>query len=328
MRTITRRQLVAGTAATFAATASQSAHAQAKPKLRFSAAFSENDLRAEAYKAFADAMKQEFDFEPYWGNTLFKQGTELVALQRGNLELCNLAPADISKQVPAWSLMTSAYLFRDYDHLKKAFASDVGKEFIAMARDQLGIEVIRPVYFGTRQLNLKPTKKIATPADLAGIKLRMPPGEFWQFLGESLGANPTPIAYAELYTALQSGAVDGQDNPLVSGRTMKFYEVTSQFVLTSHVIGYDVLSVSKKTWDGLGAAAQAKLRAEADRVFDASAAKYDAQEQEAIEFFKKEGKQVYAPDVAAFRAFAQKRYLERYGKDWPSGVLERINAIK
>ena len=328
MRTITRRQLVAGTAATITASAVHSAHAQSQPKLRFSAAFSENDLRAEAYKAFAEAMKQEFDSEPYWGNTLFKQGTELVALQRGNLELCNLAPADISKQIPAWSLMTSAYLFRDYGHLKKTFASDVGKEFIAMARDQLGIEVIRPVYFGARQLNLKPAKKISTPADLAGIKLRMPPGEFWQFLGESLGANPTPIAYAELYTALQSGAVDGQDNPLVSGRTMKFYEVTSQFVLTSHVIGYDVLSMSKKIWDGLGPATQAKLRDEADKTFDANAAKYDAQEQEAIEFFKKEGKQVYAPDVAAFRDFAQKRYLERYGKDWPSGALERINAIK
>ena len=91
--------------------------------------------------------------------------------------------------------MTSAYLFRDYDHLKKTFASDVGQEFIKMARDQLGIEVIRPVYFGARQVNLKPDKKINTPADLAGIKLRMPPGEFWQFLGESIGANPTPVAY-------------------------------------------------------------------------------------------------------------------------------------
>src|ERR671917_245649 len=121
MRTITRRQLVAGTAGTFVASALHSAHAQAKPKLRFSAAFSENDLRAEAYKSFAEAMKEEFDFEPYWGNTLFKQGTELVALQRGNLELCNLAPADISKQIPAWSLMTSAYLFRDVDHMRKTF---------------------------------------------------------------------------------------------------------------------------------------------------------------------------------------------------------------
>ena len=306
----------------------QPAEAQAKPKLRFSAAFPETDLRAEAYKEFGAAMKEEFDFEPYWSNTLFKQGTELVALQRENLELCNLAPADISKQIAAWSLLTSAYLFRDYDHLKKAFTSDVGKEFIKMARDQLGIEVIRPVYFGARQVNLRSNKKINTPADMAGIKLRMPPGEFWQFLGESIGANPTPVAFAELYTALQSGAVDGQDNPLVSGRVMKFYEVTSQFVLTSHVIGYDVLAVSKKTWERLSPAQQAKLRSEADRIFDASAAKYDAQEKDAIEFFKKEGKQVYTPDQAAFRAFAQKKYLEKYANDWPKGAIERINEIK
>jgi TRAP-type transport system periplasmic protein len=323
-----RRRLLVGGASLLALGTPQAGQAQTKPKLRFSAAFPETDLRAEGYKAFAAAMKDDFDFEPYWSNTLFKQGTELVALQRENLELCNLAPADISKQIPAWSLMTSAYLFRDYDHLKKTFASDVGKEFIKLARDQLGIEVVRPVYFGARQLNLKPNKKINTPADLAGIKLRMPPGEFWQFLGESIGANPTPVAYAELYTALQAGAVDGQDNPLVSGRTMKFYEVTSQFILTKHVIGYDMLSVSKKAWDALGAAKQSKLRAAADKVFDENAAKYDAQESEAIEFFKKEGKQVYAPDQDAFRAFAQKRYIDKYGKDWPSGAIEKINAIK
>jgi TRAP-type C4-dicarboxylate transport system substrate-binding protein len=328
MKAVDRRTVVAGGAALLAVSVAGGARAQAKPKLRLSVAFPETDLRAEGYKAFAAALKDDIDIEPYWGNTLFKQGTELVALQRGNLELCNLAPADISKQIPAWSLLTSAYLFRDYEHLKKTFASDAGKDFIKMARDQVSIEVIRPVYFGARQVNLRPTKKISTPADMAGIKLRMPPGEFWQFLGESIGANPTPVAYAELYTALQTGTVDGQDNPLVSAKTMKFYEVTSQFVLTSHVIGYDVLSVSKKAWDGLGAQVQARFRAEADKAFDANAAKYDAQEKEAIEFFKKEGKQVYTPDQDAFRAFAQKKYLEKYGADWPKGALEGINAVK
>ena len=327
MRLIDRRAVLAGSAAVVGAYATP-AHAQAKPKLRFSCAFSETDLRAEGYKAFAAAMKEDFDFEPYWSNTLFKQGTELVALQRENLELCNLAPADISKQISAWSLLTSAYLFRDYDHLKKTFVSEVGQDFIKMARDQLGIEVIRPVYFGARQVNLKPAKKINTPADLAGIKMRMPPGEFWQFLGESIGANPTPVAFAELYTALQSGAVDGQDNPLVTARTMKFHEVTTQFILTSHVIGYDMLAVSKKAWASLKPGQQAKFRAEADKIFDANAAKYDAQEREAIEFFKKEGKQVYTPDQNAFRAFAQKRYVDKYGNEWPKGALERINAVK
>ena len=328
MDIIDRRTFVVGGAAALALASALPAQAQAKPKLRLSVAFPETDLRAEGYKAFAAAMKDDIDLEPFWSNTLFKQGTELVALQRDNLELCNLAPADISKQIPAWSLLTSAYLFRDYDHLRKTFVSDVGKDFIKMARDQVGIEVIRPVYFGARQVNLKPTKKINTPADLAGVKLRMPPGEFWQFLGELIGANPTPVAFAELYTALQTGTVDGQDNPLLSGRVMKFYEVTSQFVLTSHVIGYDVLSVSKKAWDGLGPEKQAKFRAEADKAFDANAAKYDAQEKDAIEFFKKEGKQVYTPDQNAFRTFAQKKYLEKYGNDWPKGAIEKINAIQ
>src|SRR5262245_16696459 len=325
---ISRRTALAGGVAALAITPGLSARAQGKPKFKPSIAFPETDLRAEAYKAFGAAMKEDFDLEPYWSNTLFKQGTELVALQRENLELCNLAPADISKQIPAWSLMTSAYLFRDYDHLAKTFKSDVGQEFIKTARDQLGVELIRPVFFGARQVNLKPSKKINTPADLAGVKLRMPPGEFWQFLGESLGANPTPVAYAELYTALQAGAVDGQDNPLVSGRSMKFYEVTSQFILTSHVIGYDMLAVSKKAWSALKPEQQARLRAEADKAFDANAAKYNAQEQEAIDFFKKEGKQVYAPDQNAFRAFAQKKYLDKYANEWPKGAIERVNAVK
>jgi TRAP-type transport system periplasmic protein len=327
MTSLTRRSVVAGGAAILALAAG-SASAQTRQKLRFSSAFTETDLRAEAYKSFAAAIKEDFEFEPYWGNTLFKQGTELVALQRDNLDLCNLAPADISKQIPAWSLLTSAFLFRDTDHMKKTFKSDVGKEFIKMAKDQLGIQVITPVYFGSRSVNLKPEKQIKTPADMAGIKLRMPPGEFWQFLGESLGANPTPVAYAELYTALQTGTVDGQDNPVVASKLMKFDEVTTQFVLTKHVIAYDVMSIRSKIWDAMKSEQQAKFQAAADKISDENIRRFDAQEAETLEYFKKEGKKVYTPDVDAFRAFAQKKYVEKYGNDWPKGALERIAAIK
>ncbi|MBS0246358.1 MAG: TRAP transporter substrate-binding protein DctP [Proteobacteria bacterium] len=328
MKPISRRTLLAASSALAAGSMLPSASFAAPTKMKLSVAFPEADLRGKAFKEFADALKADIEIEPHWSNSLFKQGTELVALQRGNLELCDLAPADISKQLPAWSLMTSAYLFRDYAHLKNTFASDIGKEFIGMAREKLGLEVIRPVYFGARQVNLKPDKTIKTPADMAGIKLRMPPGEYWQFLGESIGANPTPVAFSELYTALQTGVVDGQDNPLVSGRTMKFYEVTSQFVLTRHVLGYDMLTVAKKVWDGMSKDLQTKFRATADKVFDASAAEYDKQEGEAIEFFKSQGKKVYQPDQNAFREFAQKKYVARYGNEWPKGALEKINAIK
>ncbi|HTP48759.1 MAG TPA: TRAP transporter substrate-binding protein DctP [Casimicrobiaceae bacterium] len=324
---MTRRSLLATGASLVALGALPPVFAQAKTKLRFSCAFNESDLRADAYKAFAAAIKDDFDFEPYWGNTLFKQGTELVALQRGNLEMANLAPQDISKQIPAWSLMTSAYLFRDADHMKKTFKSDVGREFIKMARDQVGIQIVTPVYFGARHVNLKPDRQIRTPADLAGIKLRMPPGEFWQFLGESIGVNPTPVAFAEVYTALQTGAIDGQDNPLVLSKLMKFYEVTTQFVLTSHVVGYDVMAVSTKVWDAMTPAQQAKFQSAAEKAIDDYTVKLNGQEKDVIEFFKSQGKKVYTPDVAAFRTYAQKKYVDKYGQDWPKGALERINAL-
>ena len=328
MTKMTRRSVVAGGTAMLAVGGAAPAYAQTKQKLRFSSAFTETDLRAEAYKSFAAAIKDDFDFEPYWGNTLFKQGTELVALQRDNLELCNLAPADISKQIPAWSLLTSAYLFRDAEHVKKTFKSDVGREFIKMAKDQLGIQIITPVYFGSRSLNLKPDKQVKTPEDLKGIKLRMPPGEFWQFLGESLGANPTPVAYAELYTALQTGTVDGQDNPVVASKLMKFDEVTTQFILTRHVIAYDVMAIRSKIWDAMKPEQQAKFQTAAEKAMDENTARFEKQEAETLEYFKKEGKKVYEPDQNAFRTFAQKRYVEKYGNDWPKGALERINAVK
>lgn len=325
--TISRRTALAAGASALAVGALPNALAQPRTKLRFSSAFTEQDLRSEAYKNLAVAIKDRYEFEPYWGNTLFKQGTELVALQRGNLEMCNLAPADISKQIPAWSLMTSAYLFRDVDHLKKTFKSDVGHEFIKMARDQLGIQVILPVYFGARHVNLKPTREIRTPADLAGVKLRMPPGEYWQFLGESIGVNPTPVPYAEVYTALQSGAIDGQDNPLVASRLMKFNEVTTQFVLTGHVQGYDVMVMTTKLWDAMSPAQQASFTAAAQGAVDAYTTKFVAQEKEVLDEFKKEGKKIYTPDLAAFRSFAQKKYVSKYGSEWPKGALERINAL-
>ncbi len=96
---MTRRSMLAGSASLLTLGGTMPAIAQNKTKLKFSGAFTENDLRGQAYKEFAAAIKDEFDFEPYWGNTLFKQGAELVALQRDNLDLCNLAPADISEQI-------------------------------------------------------------------------------------------------------------------------------------------------------------------------------------------------------------------------------------
>jgi TRAP-type C4-dicarboxylate transport system substrate-binding protein len=304
------------------------APAQDKPTLKFSAVFSDADIRADAMRMLGEAVAGDFTFQPHFGATLFKQGTELVALQRGNLETGIVAPQDIANQLPAWSILTAAYLFRDAGHLKEFFASEAGQEMKTMAEEKLGIHIVAPVYFGARQVNLKPEKTITTPADMAGIKLRMPGGDAWQFLGTAIGANPTPMAYAEVYTGLQTGAIDGQDNPLPNDYNMKFYEVTSQIVLTSHLIGFDLFVVSKETWDALSAEQRQKLESEAQKAIGWSTQKHLDEEARLVQFFKDQGLKVYEPDLAAFRQYAQEKYLQsEFAKDWPDGMLDKINAL-
>ncbi len=303
--------------------------AQAKPTLRFAAVFSDKDIRAEMIRMLAKDIGGDFNVEPFLNASLFKQGTELVALQRDNLEMGNIAPQDISKQIPAWSILTSAYLFRDANHLFNFWSSDLGAQYKKQAEEQVKIKVLGPTFFGTRQVGLKTNKKINTPADLAGIKLRMPPGDAWQLLGRSLGANPTPMAYAETYTGLQTGAIDGQDNPLPNVQNMKFYEVMSQIVLTGHLVGYDLLSLNLKTWNGMSAAKQKAFQAAVDRALKWSTDEHLKREAELADGFRKQGLQVYAPDQNSFRAHAQKVYLASdEAKEWPKGMLEKINALK
>ncbi len=322
-----RTALKAGAA--LAAAAAVPAWAQAKPKIRFAAVFSDKDIRADMIRMLAKEVAADFELEPFYGGTLFKQGTELVALQRDNLELGNIAPQDISKQIPSWSILTSAYLFRDANHLNRFWSSELGAQFKQQAEAEAKVKILGPTFFGTRQVGLKPKKKINTPADLAGIKLRMPPGDAWQLLGRSLGANPTPMAYAETYTGMQTGAIDGQDNPLPNVQNMKFYEVMSQIVLTSHLVGYDLLSINLKAWNAMGAAKQKAFQAAVDKAINWSAQEHLKREAELADGFRKQGLEVYAPDVGAFRAHAQKVYLASdEAKAWPKGMLEKINALK
>ena len=157
----------------------------------------------------------------------------------------------------------------------------------------------------------------------------MPGGEAWQFLGTALGANPTPMAYAEVYTGLQTGAIDGQDNPLPNVQNMKFYEVMTQIVLTSHLVGFDLLTLNQKTWSGMSPAKQKTFQAAADKAIHWSAEEHLKREAELAEGFKKQGLDVYVPDIGAFRTYAQKVYTASdEAKEWPKGMLEKIAAVK
>ena len=240
---------------------------QDKVTITYSDTVPENDIRtATLRKAFGDCLGDQFDFKPYHGATLFKQGTELTAMQRGNLDMASLAIYDFYNQVPETSILGTAYLYqRLRSHAQgltiPACSTTCGRQSRTRPRSRFWpIPISAPASSTCRG-----DKKIMTPADLAGVKLRMPGGEGWQFVGEALGANPTPMAFTEVYTALQTGAIDGQDNPLPADKSMKFYEVTNQIVLTDHLIANNLFSISLTKWNSLtaGAAGQgSEVRAE------------------------------------------------------------------
>ncbi|OSQ40295.1 sialic acid TRAP transporter substrate-binding protein SiaP [Thalassospira mesophila] len=302
-------------------------------KLRISTPAVESDWHAKMLTVFKDELEKkapgQFDVEIHLNASLFKQGTEPAAMQRGNLDMAMISAQDIAKQVPAWSVFTAGYLIRDPDHQRKVFHSDIGKEFYQMVADDMNIEILDVGYLGTRELDIRGDKKIETPADLAGVKLRMPGSDAWLFLGNALGANATPLAFGEVYTGLQTGTIDAQDNPLPTVKAAKFYEVTNQIVLTHHLVDAIFLSMAKSTYDELSEDQQ-KLVHEAAEV----ATKYNnehriADEAKLLDFFKEQGLKVYEPDVAAFRKKVQQDYLESdFAKDWPEGIVERVNAIK
>jgi len=303
--------------------------AQDKVELVYSDTVQETDRRSTILReVFSGCLGDGFEFKPYFGATLFKQGTELTAMQRGNLDMAALAIFDFYNQVPETSILGTAYLFRDYDHMRAVYDGDVLDDLIGKMEEATNIKVLAWPYIGTRHVNIRGDKKVMTPADLEGVKLRMPGGEGWQFVGEALGANPTPLAFTEVYTALQTGAVDGQDNPLPADKQMKFYEVTDQIILTGHLIAANVFSMSKQRWDSMNEEQQAKVQECALEFQKALDANTIEQEAELVEFFRGEGLDVYEPDKKAFRDHVLEVFQNsKFSSDWPDGLLDRINGL-
>lgn len=329
------RRAFLGTAGAALATAGtlglsmRDAHAQSTIKLRLSSPATPTDQRAVALiEVFGPAVARFATFEPHWNATLFKQGTELEAISRGNLEMSIASAQELATIFPEFSIFTAGYLHRDAEHQKKVFAADFMQPMKTKVETDLGVKLLSVMYLGRRQVNLRTDKEIRTPADMAGIKLRMPGTDAWQFLGKALGANPVPIAFTEIYTALQTGAVDGQDNPLPTVRDSKFYEVTKQVVLTSHLVDLNYVALSKKVWDGLTAEQKAIVQKASDDASELGRQRQLKLEAELEQFFKDKGLKVYTPNIEAFRTQVQKAYLESdFAKTWPKGMVEKINAL-
>lgn len=305
--------------------------AQSRLPLRISSPAVPDDWHARMWTVLKDQLEQsapgQFEVQIHLGGSLFKQGAEAVALARGNLELASLSAFDLAKVVPEFSVFTAGYVIRDPAHLMKVFNGPIGAELYQRVSEKMDLTVLTPLYLGTRQLNLRLRRPVMTPADLKGLKLRMPSSREWLFLGQALGATPTPLAFGEVYLGLKTGTIDGQDNPLSTLKSAKFHEVTQQITLTGHLVDSLFICVSNKLWKRLNPSQQTALRAAAQ-----AAARYNnehrlADERDLLNYFRAQGLTVTTPDVAAFRSSVQAAYLKAdFARAWPPDLLARINA--
>jgi TRAP-type transport system periplasmic protein len=323
----TRRNLLAAAGAA-ALIGIRGARAQASTQIRISTAAPPSDFLARALdqlKAEIDAASVGLDVSVHPASTLFKQGTEVPALQRGNLEMSTMTTFEVAQQIPELGYFDRGYLLRDYDQLRRVFDGAIGEDFGKIVADKMGITILATHYLGTRQVSLRQKRTVAGPADLAGVKMRMPAGPEWLLLGRTLGVTPVPMGMPEVYLAMKTGTVDGQENPLSILNAAKFYEVSEQIVLTSHMVQPVFFAIAKPVWDKLDAAQQKALGDTAQKTAKSGSEARLADEAAIVQALKGRGLTVDAVDLAPFRASADRVYAESDpAKAWDAAGLQRV----
>ena len=300
--------------------------------LVFSTASVPNDAHTQALFEFERELEQSSGYqvqvEIYHSSSLFTQTDEPTACIDGNLDMFYAAAPWLAEFMDVMSMFTAGYLYKSYDHMTSVLNGDIGKALFEQAAAEVGVRPLGAYYLGSRQINLREKKDVQTPADLAGVKMRMPDSPSWLFLGEALGADPTPLAFSELYLALQTGTVDGQDNPMPTVKNAKFYEVTETISLTYHVIGSVWPAINEAKWQSLGADLQADVLAAVEAGRKVCDDTNIAAEAELVSFFEGEGMLVVNPDIDAFSSQVQDAYLNSdFSATWDMDLFDEVQAM-
>ncbi len=299
--------------------------------LKFNTVASPRQPQVRALNVFAEVVENlsggRIRVKIYHSGQLGNQQSQLTGVMRGTIDMTFTTPNFMSRYDKRVGIFGAAYLFRDLDHMYAVMLGPMGnKYFDRMAKD-LKVRPLDVWYLGSRQLNLR-DKGVKRPEEMKGIKLRMPNSPLWIAMGKALGANPTPLGFGEVYMALKTGVVDGQDNPLPTSEAQKFFEVTKYIVMTGHQMGMVWPSINEKVWNSMPEQYRTWIRkaCEVARYYQ----NYLVLEGEArlLRKFEKEyGMQIIYPDVAAFRKNALKVY-KKFDKDWGTGMYEKIQSFQ
>jgi tripartite ATP-independent transporter DctP family solute receptor len=265
--------------------------------------------------------------EVYDNGTLGGEKQTLDSMKFGAVEMTIVGDIVFSTFAPEYGGLATPYLFRDNNHLRKVLEGDIGKEIDDKISKNAGSTVLS--WWDRSPRNLTARKEIKTPEALAGMKLRTP--EIANILDswKALGANPTPMAFTELFTALEQKVVDGQENPVDLVYTNKFNEVQSHIMKTEHLIAPFVLMVNSKKLEALPADAQKVIK---DAAKEAEKYEADLTKKSEDDYFKKlqdAGMKVVEVDKALFaKKLEAAKVEEKYADKWAPDLLKRIRDVK
>lgn len=223
-----------------------------------------NIRAAEALKRIRDATGGQLHIRLFPANQLGSDTDLLSQVRSGGVEFLNLSTSILATLVPVAGIVNTGFAFSGYDAVWQAMDGALGQHIRAEI-DKRGIVSVSNLYDnGFREITTS-TRPIHTPADLSGLKLRVPPAPMLTSLFKALGAGPAPINFNEVYSALQTKVVEGQENPLAIIATTRLYEVQKYCSMTGHVWdGYCFLA-NRRAWAALPADVQAVVVREFDR---------------------------------------------------------------
>ncbi len=304
--------------------------AEAQTKLKFAHVYETSEpYHTEAVWAAGEIAKRtnnKYQIEVFPASALGNEQQINQALPLGTIDMIYTGVAFAGATYKPISISNAPYMFRDFDHWKAYSESDLFRELAAGYDKASGNKVLALTYYGARHTTAN--RPINTPADMKGMKLRVPQAPLYLMYPKAVGANATPIAFAEVYLALQQGTVDGQENPLPTIQAKKFYEVQSHINLTGHIIESLVTVVGGPLWR--------KLNDDERKIFEevfkqaaerASKAIREA-ELKLPEWFKAQGKTIVNPDLKAFREAAEKLHNDpSAGAGWTKEHYDRLQRL-
>ena len=320
-----RLAFVAALALAFAATAN------AQQKLKFAHVYEVSEpYHTEMLWAAGEIKKRtkdKFEVQVFPASARGHEQQINQALPLGTIDMIYTGVAFAGASYKPIAISNAPYMFRDYAHWAAYAKSDLFKELAEGYGQATKHKIVALTYYGARHTTAN--KPIMTPADMAGMKLRVPQAPLYLMYAKAVGANATPIAFAEVYLALQNKTVDGQENPLPTIQAKKFYEVQSHINLTSHIFESLVTVIGQPLWNRLSADEKVIFEAVMQEAATKASAAIRKSEQELPEWFKKQGMTVVTPNLAEFRkAAAPLQNDAAAGAGWTKAQYDRLQAIK